>query len=610
MTAAADRNSKDRSAGDRNAIVASDGAVYRRLLGYSARYWPIAIVAVIGMVFDAACGAGFTYQIKPMLDGLFRDKDPTTIFWMPIIIISLFLVRGVATYLADFGMARIARGVVLTLRDEVFRKYLCLPAAHFSRESSAQLISRMTYTVEQVANASTDALKIVILDGLLIVGQVYVMLAVSVRLTMALFLLAPMIAAVVYAVGRRYRRFGQRIQNTVSSVTGMVDEVVAGQREVKIYGGQSYERERFSAVNAAIRRLNLKVASTNALSTSLVQLVAACATALVIFLATRPATLATMSAGSFMSLITAMLVMLPSLKRLTTVQSNLQRGVVAARDIFELIDADEERDSGSEHIQHARGEIEFRNVEFAYPLSTIPALHALDLLCPAGSVTALVGRSGGGKSTLASLLPRFYDTKSGDVLLDGKPVTAYTLTSLREQIAWVGQQVVLFNDTVARNIAYGALASASREAIEAAARAANAMEFIERLPNGLDSQIGESGALLSGGQRQRIAIARAILKNAPILVLDEATSALDSESERLIQDALKRLMRERTVLVIAHRLSTIEHADQIVVIEEGRVIERGAHAELIELDGQYAALHRLQFHVVQPAAESAALAPQ
>ena len=604
MTAAAE------SAAIEHSAVAGDAAVYRRLLGYSARYWPIAIVAMIGMVFDAACGAAFTWQIKPMLDGLFRDKDAATIFWMPLIIIALFLVRGLATYLADFGMARIARGVVLTLRDDVFRKYLCLPATYFSRESSAQLISRMTYTVEQVANASTDALKVVILDGLLIVGQVYVMLTVSVRLTMALFLLAPMIGAVVYAVGRRYRRIGERIQNTVSSVTGIVDEVVSGQREVKVYGGQDYERQRFGAVNAAIRYLNLKVASTNALSTALVQLVAACALALVIFLATRPGTLATMSAGGFMSLITAMLVMLPSFKRLTTVQSNLQRGVVAARDIFSLIDADEERDSGSEHLARARGEIEFRAVEFAYPQAKIPALHALDLHCPAGSVTALVGRSGGGKSTLASLLPRFYDPQSGQVLLDGKPLAAYTLLSLREQIAWVGQQVVLFNDTVAHNIAYGALAGASREAIEAAARAANAMEFIERMPQGLDSPIGESGTLLSGGQRQRIAIARAILKNAPILVLDEATSALDSESERLIQDALKRLMRERTVLVIAHRLSTIEHADQIVVIEEGRVIERGTHAQLIARDGQYAALHKLQFPATEPALAAALQLPQ
>ncbi len=313
-------------------------------------------------------------------------------------------------------------------------------------------------------------------------------------------------------------------------MTGIVDEVIGGQREVKVYGGQDYERQRFSAVNAAIRYLNLKVASTNALSTALVQLVAACALALVIFLATRPGTLAAMSPGSFMSLITAMLVMLPSFKRLTTVQSNLQRGVVAARDIFALIDADEERDSGSEQLVHARGEIEFQAVEFAYPQAKIPALHAIDLHCPTGSVTALVGRSGSGKSTLVSLLPRFYDPQRGRVLLDGKPLTAYTLSSLREQIAWVGQQVVLFNDTVAHNIAYGALTAASREAIEAAARAANAMEFIERLPHGLDSRIGESGTLLSGGQRQRIAIARAILKDAPILDARRSDSARSTAS--------------------------------------------------------------------------------
>ena len=568
---------------------------YRRLLGYSARYWPIAILAAIGMVFDAACGSVFTFLIKPMLDQLFVVKDPATIFWMPIIIVGLFLIRGAASYVADYGMARIARGVVQTLRTEVFDKYLSLPTAFFNSEPSSQQIARMTYTVEQVANASTDALKIAVMDGLMIVGQVCVMLYWSARLTLALFVLAPLVAAVVYLVGRRYRRISQRIQNSVSSVTGIVDEVVNGQREVKVYGGQEYERSRFADANTAIRRLNLKVAATNALATALVQLVAACALALVIFLATRPGTLRGMTSGTFMSLITAMLVMLPSLKRLTTVQANLQRGVVAARDLFGVLDSEDERDSGSERLGRSRGEIEFRNVEFTYPSAAEPALRSIDLHCLPGSVTALVGRSGSGKSSLASLLPRFYDPQIGELRLDGRPVTDYTIASLREQIALVGQHVVLFDDTISHNIAYGALGRASEADVVAAADAANAMEFVKRLPDGLHSRIGGGGALLSGGQRQRIAIARAILKDAPILILDEATSALDSESENLIQQALKRLMRDRTVIVIAHRLSTIEHADQIAVLDQGRVVELGTHAELIGRDSYYAALHRLQF---------------
>jgi len=570
-------------------------ATYRRLLGYAAAHWGYALAGITGMFFDAAVAVIFTWLIQPMLDNLFIERSAQTIFWMPIVIVGLFIVRGAATFVADYGLARIGRDVVETLRGQVFSRYLDLPAAHFDREPSGQMIARLTFTVEQVAQASTNAVKIVILDSLTVIGLIGVMLWYNARLTLMLFVMAPLIAVVAWVVGRRYRRISRKIQHSVGSVTGIVDEAISGQREVKVYLGQASERARFAEVNEHNRRLNLKVAATNALSTSIVQIVAACALALVIYFATRPGLIDAMSPGTFMALITAMLTMLPSLKRLTTVQAMMQRGVAAAEDLFAVIDAPVEPDRGTLRVERARGEIELRDVVLRYPGQASPALDGVSLRCAPGTVTALVGRSGGGKSTLANLIPRFHEPDSGSVLLDGQPLADYALTSLREQIAWVGQQVVLFNDSLARNIAYGALATASRAAIESAARSANAMEFIERIPGGLDSEAGEGGALLSGGQRQRIAIARALLKDAPVLILDEATSALDNESERLVQDALGRLMRDRTVLVIAHRLSTIEHADQIIVLDQGRIVERGTHAELLALGGHYADLHRLQF---------------
>jgi subfamily B ATP-binding cassette protein MsbA len=578
------------------AAPASAAAAYRRLLEYSARHWPIATLAVLGMTIDAGATAGFTWLIKPMLDDLFVHQDQSTIFWMPIVIIIVFVLRGIATWLTDYGVARVGRGVVHRLREQVFARYLVMPAGYFDREASGQLIARVTYTVEQVAQASTDAVKVMIVDSLTVLGMLFVMLWYGARLTLALFVMAPLIAALVWVVGRRYRRISHRIQHSVGSVTGIVEEVVGGQREVKVYGGRDYEQQRFAEINDQNRRLNLKVASTNALSTALVQIIAACALAAVVFFATRPSMLATMTAGSFMATITAMIAMLPSLKRLTTVQAMMQRGVAAAQDLFAIVDARGETDAGTLQVERSRGEIALRQVSLRYPGASANALLDIDLVCPAGKVTALVGRSGSGKTTLANLIPRFYEPDSGQVLLDGQPLSEWSLDSLRSQIALVSQHVVLFNDSIARNIAYGALGGASRERILAAAEAANALEFIQRLPEGLDSKVGEGGALLSGGQRQRIAIARAILKNAPILILDEATSALDTESERLIQDALGRLMRERTTLVIAHRLSTIEHADQIVVLDQGRIVETGRHDELLARGGHYAALHRMQFH--------------
>lgn len=570
-------------------------ALYARLLGHARRYWPIAVATVVAMVVDAACMGLFAHSIKPMLDDLFVARDRATIFWMPIVIVSIFLVRGIAIYTTDYGTAYIGRGVVQQLRQRIFDQYLRLPAPFFAAEPSGHQIARITYTAEQVAQAATDSVKIAVVDGLSVVFYVWVMLAASVRLTLALLVMVPLVGALVVYVGRRYRRIGHRIQASMGTVSGVVEETVSANREVKVYGGQDYESARFNAVSEQTRVLGIKVASTNGLSSAMIQLIAGISLALIIFFATRPSMLSTLSPGAFTALIMAMGGILPSLKRLTTVQANLQRGLAAAEEIFALLDRPPEHDGGTREVERCRGDLSLRGVGMVYPGASIPALHEVGFDSPRGSVTALVGRSGSGKSTLANLIPRFYEPSSGTILLDGIALGDYTLASLRRQIAWVGQGVALFDTTIARNIAYGAMSEASEDDIVAAAEAANAMEFIRRLPDGIHSRIGAGGTLLSGGQRQRVAIARALLKNAPILILDEATSALDTESERLIQDALQRLMRDRTTIVIAHRLSTIEHADRIVVLDAGRVVELGTHRELIARGGHYAALHRLQF---------------
>lgn len=570
--------------------------VYRRLLGYTRRYWMVGLVTLIGMAVDGGGLVVFTKLLQPLIDQLFAKKDPYLIFWMPIWIIMIFAVRGVGTFVSSYGIAYIGRNVVQVMQRDVFAAYLRLPAAFFGAEASGHQVSRITYTSEQVASASTDAVKIVVTEGVTVIGSLYVMLYYSAYLTMALLIMVPAIALIATVVSRRYRQISRRIQGMMGSVTGTVEESVGAHREVRIYGGQLHESTRFNEITQRAKRLNLKIAATNASSSTAIQTVAACALAALVYLGTRPSVIDSISPGVFVAVLTAMGTMMPSLKRLTTVQANIQRGLSAATDLFDIIDMPAETDTGVHEIARTRGDIRFEDVRMVYPRGEFEALRGVDLHCAPGTVTALVGRSGSGKSSLASLLPRFYAPSAGRIVLDGEDYQHYTLPSLRRQIAWVGQSVVLFDDTVANNIAYGELAGSSEADIVAAAEAANAMEFIARMPQGIHTQIGQSGNMLSGGQRQRIAIARAILKNAPILVLDEATSALDTESERLIQQALQRLMKDRTTLVIAHRLSTVEGADQIAVMDQGRIVERGTHAELIALGGHYAALHRMQFH--------------
>lgn len=569
--------------------------IYRRLLKRARRYWPLLLAAGIGMVFEAGAAAAFTWMMKPIVDETFVNQNQAMRWTIPLAIVALFVVRGVATFATDYGMARTGRSVVRDLREDILAKYLRLPSERFDREPVPSMVSRLNYDTEQVTQASSDALKTILTDSLTIVALLGVMFWYSPRVTMVMLVLAPLVAGISSVVGRRYRRINRGIQDGVANMAQVAEQALSAQQEVKVYGAQASELERYRGLIGRNLHLGVKVEATRAGASSVVQTLAAVALAVILLVAGHEATQGRMTAGSFVALLTSMMAMLPSLKRITNVQSLVQRGVAAADRLFAILDEPDEADTGTRPLLHARGELEFHDVTLTYPGQERPALQAISFRAAPGTVTAIVGRSGSGKSTLVRLLPRFYEPSGGEVRLDGHRLQDYPLADLRRQIAVVGQKVMLFDDTVAANIAYGADAAAGMDRIRAAAEAANALEFIDRLPGGMNARIGENGGLLSGGQRQRLAIARAILKDAPILILDEATAALDTESERLVQDALARLIPDRTTLVIAHRLSTVEHADQVLVLDEGRVVEQGGHAQLLEREGLYAHLHRMQF---------------
>jgi subfamily B ATP-binding cassette protein MsbA len=567
--------------------------IYRRLLGYTRRYWPFLAAALVGMGIEAAAGYGFVRLMNPLVNRGFVDPEPAMAVLLPLAIIGLFVLRSLATFVVDYGMARTGRSVVRDLRQQVLAKYLRLPSSHFDTEATPVMVSRLNFDTEQVTQASADALKVLVADSLTIVAMFVLMLQMSVKVTMALVIIAPLIGVIVSYVGKRYRRISHGIQDGMGRMAHSAEQSLSAQQDVKVHGAQAHETQRYGSLANRILNLNMKVETTRALASGTVQFLAAFALAAIVWVATREALLGRLNAGEFVTLMTSMMAIIPSLRRITSVQTQISRGVAAAERLFGTLDAPEERDTGTVAVERVRGELVFDRIGLSYAGGDRPVLSDISFTARPGTVTAIVGRSGSGKTSLVRLVPRFYQPSEGVVTLDGVPLDDYRLADLRRQVALVGQKVMLFDDSIGANIAYGS--QGTPETLRAAAEAANAWEFIERLPQQLDTPVGENGALLSGGQRQRLAIARAILRDAPILILDEATAALDNESERLVQNALQKLMPERTTLVIAHRLSTIEHADQVLVLDQGRLVEQGTHAELLARGGLYSRLHGMQF---------------
>ncbi len=567
---------------------------YKRLLAYVKPFWLAFSLAVVGNVIYAAASTGMAAAMEYVIAAIENPTDGNRIM-LTLLIVGVFAFRGVGTFMSQYFIGYVGRHVINVLRNDVFDRLLSLPSRYFDDNAAGRLVSKLTFNVEQVAEATTNAVTITLREGLTIIGLLCFMLYTNWVLTLIFLAVGPVIGAVVSYASKRFRRISKRIQGSMGDITHVASESIAGYRVVRTFGGEDYEQQRFREVNDRNLAQSLKMASTQAISVPIIQVLVAIAIAALVWTMLAPEIRGGMTTGQLVAFITAATTMAKPIRQVTSVHAKIQKGLAAAYDVFETMDEQPEQDPGTYAPSRVEGNIRFEDVSFRYRDQLDNVLEGITLDIPAGQSVALVGRSGSGKSTLVSLLPRFYEYTGGDILIDDHSLRDYSLKALRSQIALVTQNVVLFNDTIAANIAYGALRDCSREEIREAAAKAHALEFIDRMPEGLDTMIGDNGVMLSGGQRQRLAIARALLKNAPVLILDEATSALDTESERHIQEALETVMKGRTTLVIAHRLSTIEKADRILVMDNGRIVESGRHDELLKTGGAYAQLHQMQF---------------
>lgn len=554
------------------------------------------IAGAIALVLNALVDSSLIYLLKPLLDDGFGKADNSFLKLMAVLVVVFILIRGITNYIASYSLAWVSGNVVMTLRRNIFQHLMYMPVSYFDKNPTGRLLSRVTYDTEMVATSSSHGLVTIVREGAYLISLFVVMIYTSWQLSLVLFVMAPIIGVLIGIVSKRFRTLSRNIQSSMGELTVTTEQMLKGHKVVLSFGGQKVEKDRFDRVSNDMRRKGMKIVSADGISDGAVQLIASFALSVVLYVATFPEVMSeNLTAGSFTVVFSSMMAMLRPLKSLTNVNSQFQRGMAACQTLFEFLDRETEKDSGKREVERAKGDVVFNHVSFSYDGKDERALSNISFNIPQGKTVALVGRSGSGKSTIANLLTRFYDINEGEILLDGVNIQDYTLANLRRQCSVVSQQVHLFNDSIANNIAYAATEKYSREQIVEAARAAHALGFIEKLEHGFDTVIGENGASLSGGQRQRLAIARALLRNSPVLVLDEATSALDTESERAIQSALAELQKDKTVLVIAHRLSTIEKADEILVVDHGEIIERGSHNELLVKNGAYKQLHSLQF---------------
>ncbi len=592
-------------------------AVFLRLLTYLIPLKGVLLLSIFGLALYGLVDATFIFSIKPFIDEGFASNVPTSsgltsgvdlglsggfnsdsdvLKMAPLVVVGLFILRGFANFLSTYGISYISSQMIMSMRQQVFDHYLKLPVSYIDAESTGHLISRVTYDTEQIARASGSALITIVRDGITVIGMLAVMFYSSWKLSLCILVVGPLIGIVISVVSNRFRRISKQIQAAMGGVTSVTEQMIKGHKNVLVFGGQEVESSRFAKVNNGNRSRTMKLALAQAISQPLIMVIGSFALAFVIYASSIESLRTELTAGTFATILAAMLAMLQPIKSLTKVNAEFQRGIAACSTIFEVLDTPTEVDNGTYEADRVDGLLCFNKVDFRYNNQEGLALKQVDFSVKPGETLALVGRSGSGKSTIASLITRFYsDLASGDITLDGVSLRDYKLASLRRQVALVSQQVTLINDTIAANIAYAYPGEVTEEMIIEAAKLANAYEFIVQLPEGIHTQVGENGVMLSGGQRQRIAIARAILRDAPLLILDEATSALDTESEKAIQNGLDNLRQNRTSIVIAHRLSTIEKADQILVIDQGQVVERGTHAELLAQEGIYYNLYQMQF---------------